>query len=114
MRDTQAKVIICHTDSGLTSAKIASLRLSIPALTFTKSDPVYRYNNVLWWVKGYKIGQTSNYDQLKQIAKEMIRIHFKWNISLDDKVVLISLIEEKNMKLDGVIDGIEIYKFKNI
>lgn len=115
IQDIDAKVVICYTGSGYTSAKIASLKLAIPSLIFTKNDAVYRYNNLLRWVKWYKIWQTSNYNQLKQIGKEMIRIHFKGNISLDDKVIIVSLIEsEEDSKIEWVINGIEVYKFKNI
>lgn len=115
LQDIDAKVVICYTGSGFTSAKIASLKLSVPSLVFTKNDAVYRYNNLLRWVKWYKIGQTSTYKQLKQIGKEMIRIHFKGNISLDDKVLIVTLIEsEEDNKIDGVINGMEVYKFKNI
>lgn len=51
----------------------------------------------------------------KQIGKEMIRIYFKGNISLDDKVVIINILEDKKENsIEGLINGIELYKFKNI
>jgi hypothetical protein len=45
----------------------------------------------------------------------MVRIYFKGNISLDDKVIIVNIIEsEKDKEVDGLINGIEVYKFKNI
>ena len=115
INDVHAKVIVCYTSTGWTAAKISSLKLSIPSIVFTKNDAVYRYNNLLRWVKGYRIGQTSSYAQFKQIGKEMIRMHFKGNISLDDKVIILSLLESKDdHTIEGIINGIEVYKFKNI
>lgn len=113
--DTGARVAICYTAGGLTSARIASLKLNIPVIVFTRNDFIYRYNNLLRGIKGYKIWQTSTYSELKQIGKEMIRIHFKGNISLDDKVIIINAIEtDVDQSIDGIINGIELYKFKSI
>ena len=121
IQDIDAKVIICYTSTWVTAAKIASLKLSIPSIVFTKNDPVYRYNNLLWSVKWYRIWQTSTYSQFKQIGKEMIRMHFKGNISLDDKVIILSLVEpsshgtlSQDSSIESMINGIEVYKFKNI
>lgn len=115
IEDTAARVAICYTAGGLTSARIASLKLNIPVIVFTRNDFIYRYNNLLRGVKGYKIWQTSTYSELKQIGKEMIRIHFKGNISLDDKVIIINAIEtDVDQSIDGIINGIELYKFKSI
>ncbi|AKH32533.1 pyruvate kinase [candidate division SR1 bacterium Aalborg_AAW-1] len=113
--DTEAKIVLCYTTHGRTAAKISALGMSVPLLIFTRDDFSYRYNNLLWGVKGYKIGQTSTYEMFKQIGKEMIRIYFKGNISLDDKVVIVNILEDvKESVIDGLINGIELYKFKNI
>jgi pyruvate kinase len=92
---------------------LASFRPTIPVIAFTKSDDTYRYINMLWWVRGYKISPNFNYQNLKQIGKEMIRMMFKWSISLDEKIVIVqvneSVTDEANM-----INGIELYKFKDI
>ncbi len=115
IKDTGARIILCYTGDGLTAAKISALGMDIPLLVFTREDFAYRYNNLLWWVKWYKIWQTSTYQIFKQIGKEMIRIYFKGNISLDDKVIILNVIEsEKDKEVDGLINGLEIYKFKNI
>ena len=115
IKDTGAKIVLCYTWEGITAAKVSSLWMDIPLLMFTRDDFSYRYNNLLRWVKWYKIWQTSTYQVFKQIGKEMIRIYFKGNISLDDKVIILNIIEaEKDKEVDGLINGIEIYKFKNI
>jgi pyruvate kinase len=115
VQEAGAKIVLCYTGEGITAAKISALGMDIPLLIFTRDDFSYRYNNLLRGVKGYKIWQTSTYQIFKQIGKEMIRIYFKWNISLDDKVIIINVIEsEKDKEVDGLINGLEIYKFKNI
>lgn len=115
VHDTEAKIILCYSTYGHTAAKISSLGMNIPLLIFTRDDFSYRYNNLLRGVKWYKIWQTSTYEMFKQISKEMIRIYFKWNISLDDKVLIVNIFEDEKEKLmDGLINGIELYKFKNI
>lgn len=115
VEDTWAKIVLCYTTHGRTAAKISALGMSVPLLMFTRDDFSYRYNNLLRWVKGYKIWQTSTYEMFKQIGKEMIRIYFKWNISLDDKVVIVNILEdEKSNVIEWLINGIELYKFKNI
>jgi pyruvate kinase len=115
IEDIDAKIILCYTGEGMTAARISALGMDTPLLMFTRDDFSYRYNNLLRGVKGYKIWQTSTYQIFKQIGKEMIRIYFKGNISLDDKVIIINVIEsEKDKEVEGLINGLEIYKFKNI
>ena len=115
VKDTWAKIVLCYTTHGRTAATISALGMSIPLLMFTRDDFSYRYNNLLWGVKGYKIWQTSTYEMFKQIGKEMIRIYFKGNISLDDKVVIVNILEDaKENVIEWLINGIELYKFKNI
>jgi hypothetical protein len=48
-------------------------------------------------------------------------MHFKGNISLDDKVIILSLVEpsshgtlSQDSSIESMINGIEVYKFKNI
>jgi hypothetical protein len=65
-------------------------------------------------LKGYKISQSFNYENLKRIWKEMIRIIFKWNISLDDKVLIVQSHELNDDIKSDMINGIELYQFKNI
>ena len=44
----------------------------------------------------------------------MIRIIFKGNISLDDKIIIVQANEEIKDEKTGMINGLELYKFKNI
>ena len=44
----------------------------------------------------------------------MIRIIFKGNISLDDKVLIVQSNELNNDVKSDMINGIELYQFKNI
>jgi len=65
-------------------------------------------------VRGYKISQSFNYENLKRIGKEMIRIMFKGNISLDDKIIIVQANESAKDERTDMINGLELYKFKNI
>jgi hypothetical protein len=65
-------------------------------------------------VKGYKISQSFNYENLKRIGKEMIRIVFKGNISLDDKILIVQANEFNGGEKSDMINGVELYHFKNI
>jgi pyruvate kinase len=86
----------------------------VPVITFTKSDETYRYLNMIWGVKWYKISESFNYENLKRIWKEMIRIIFKGNISLDDKIVIVQANEYQKDDRWDMINWVELYKFKNI
>ena len=44
----------------------------------------------------------------------MIRIIFKGNISLDDKIIIMQANESLSDEKTGMINGLELYKFKNI
>lgn len=113
-QDLDIKAIVCFTDNGYTPAKLASILPSTPIITFTKSDDTYRMLNAIRWVKWYKISSSFNYENLKRIGKEMIRIIFKWNISLDDKIIIVQANEFQRDTKSDMINGIELYKFKNI
>ena len=113
-QELDVRAIVCFTENWYTAARIASLNPAVPIITFTKSTHTYRFLNVVWWLKGYKISQSFNYENLKRIWKEMIRIIFKWNISLDDKVLIVQSNELNNDVKSDMINGIELYQFKNI
>ncbi len=113
-RDMQIKAIVCFTENGYTSARLSSLAPNVPVITFTKSDETYRYLNMIWGVKWYKISESFNYENLKRIGKEMIRIIFKGNISLDDKIVIVQANEYQKDDRWDMINWVELYKFKNI
>jgi hypothetical protein len=44
----------------------------------------------------------------------MIRIIFKWNISLDDKIVIVQSNEYQKDERSDMINWVELYRFKNI
>ena len=44
----------------------------------------------------------------------MIRIIFKGNISLDDKIIIVQANETMKDEKTDMINGLELYKFKNI
>jgi pyruvate kinase len=113
-KELEIKAIVCFTENGYTSARIASLNPHVPVITFTKSNDTYRFLNLIWGVKGYKISQSFNYENLKRIGKEMIRIIFKGNISLDDKILIVQANESNSDHKTDMINGVELYNFKNI
>lgn len=113
-KELDIKAVVCFTDNGYTSARLSSLAPKVPVITFTKSDETYRYLNMVWWVRWYKISESFNYENLKRIWKEMIRIIFKWNISLDDKIVIVQSNEYQRDEKSDMINWVELYKFKNI
>lgn len=108
------KTAICFTENGYTATRFSSLIPRIPVITFTQSKDTYRYLSLVRGVKGYKISQSFNYENLKKIWKEMVRMIFKGNISLDDKVLILQANETISPEKNDMINGIELYNFKNI
>ncbi|NOZ43896.1 MAG: hypothetical protein GXP45_01905 [bacterium] len=47
-QELEIKAIVCFTESGYTTARLASLNPDVPLISFTKSDETYRYLNSLW------------------------------------------------------------------
>jgi len=112
--ELEIKAIVCYTYNGYTTARLAALHPRVPIIAFTSVDETYRYINTLWWVKWFKISPNFNYENLKRIGKEMIRIIFKGNISLDDKIIIVQANEIARDEKTDMINGVELYKFKNI
>ena len=111
-QELQVKAILCPTENWYTAARLSALKPPVPIIAFTKNDEAYRYMNLLRGVKSYKIASTFDYANVKQIGKEMIRILFKGNISLDDKVMIVH--SQGNNGGPSVMNGVELYKFKDI
>ncbi|MDR2190405.1 MAG: hypothetical protein LBP53_04375 [Candidatus Peribacteria bacterium] len=42
------KAIVCFTENGYTSARMATLNPNVPVITFTKSTNTYRFLNLIW------------------------------------------------------------------
>ncbi|HCB51858.1 TPA: hypothetical protein DEP21_04835 [Patescibacteria group bacterium] len=112
--EADIKAMVSFTENGYTSSRLSSLSPKVPVIAFTKVDETYRYINMLWGVRGYKISQSFSYENLKRVGKEMIRIIFKGNISLDDKIIIVQANEIIKDEKTGMINGLELYKFKNI
>jgi len=112
--ELEIKAIVCYTYNGYTTARLAAMHPRVPIIAFTSIDETYRYINTLWWVKWFKISPNFNYENLKRIGKEMIRIIFKGNISLDDKIIIVQANEISRDEKTDMINGVELYKFKNI
>jgi pyruvate kinase len=103
IQELEVKAIVCYTHNGYTTARLAALNPTVPIIAFTSIDETYRYINTLRAVKGFKISPNFNYENLKRIGKEMIRIIFKGNISLDDKIVIVQANEiAKDEKTDMI------------
>ena len=65
-RELHVRAMVSFTEGGYTSARLSSLAPMIPVIAFTKSDSTYRYLNLLRGVRGYKISQSFNYENLKR------------------------------------------------
>jgi len=113
-QEVDVRAIVLYTENWYSAGRLSSLSPKVPIIAFTKSDDNYRYLNILRWVRGYKISQSFSYENLKRIGKEMIRIIFKGNISLDDKIIIVQANEAINSEKTSMINGLELYKFKNI
>jgi pyruvate kinase len=99
-KEVAVRAVVSYTENGYSAARLSSLAPRVPVIAFTKNDETYRYLNMLRGVRGYKISQSFSYENLKRVGKEMIRIIFKGNISLDDKIIIMqaneSLSDEKS------------------
>jgi len=113
-QEVDVRAMVLYTENGYTAGRLSSLKPRVPIIAFTKNDENYRYLNMLRGVRGYKISQSFSYENLKRIGKEMIRIIFKGNISLDDKIIIVQANESVTDEKTGMINGLELYKFKNI
>lgn len=113
-KEMNIKAIICFTHNWYSVSRLSTLKPNIPIIAFTKVDDTYKYLNVLWAVKWYKISNSFDYQHVKKIGKEIIRIIFKGNISLDDKILIMHASDAADSEMTNIMNGIEIYKFKDI
>lgn len=67
IEELDIKTVICFTENGYTASRFSSLGPKIPIITFTQSNATYRYLSLVRGVKGYKISQSFNYENLKKI-----------------------------------------------
>ncbi len=113
-QEVDVRAMVLYTENGYSAGRLSSLSPRVPIIAFTKNDENYRYLNMLRGVRWYKISQSFSYENLKRIGKEMIRIIFKGNISLDDKIIIVQVNEAITSEKTSMINGLELYKFKNI
>lgn len=112
IKDIDVKAIIIYTENWYTATMLSAYRPNIPVIAFTKNDAAYRYINLLWAVRWYKISNAFDYHNIKQLGKEIIRIIFKGSISLEDKILI---VHASNINVEmWMINWLEIYKFKDI
>lgn len=113
-QEVEVRAMVLYTENWYSAGRLSSLKPRVPIIAFTKNDENYRYLNMLRGVRWYKISQSFSYENLKRIGKEMIRIIFKGNISLDDKIIIVQANESISDEKSWMINGLELYKFKNI
>lgn len=106
------KAIICPTENWYTPAKLSAMKPNVPIIAFARDDETYKYLNLLWAVKWYKVSTVFEYQTIKRIGKEMIRMMFKWDISLDDNILIINSSIAQNVPTS--VKWLEIYKFKDL
>lgn len=114
-KEMNIKAIICFTHNGYSVSRLSTLKPNIPVIAFTKVDDTYKYLNLLWAVKWYKISNSFDNQHVKKIGKEIIRIIFKGNISLDDKILILHAYDGAESEIhEWSMNWVEIYKFKDI
>jgi len=107
------KLIITPTSTWYTPWKISALKPWIPILSFTNSDKVFKYCNLMFWVDSYKIWDNQiSYEQLKKIIWETIQHKFRWDIKWEDKILIAHSTIKQN--IPSMINGIEVIKFKDL
>lgn len=107
------KFIVTPTSTWYTPWKIAALKPSLPILTFTNSDRVFKYCNLMFWVKSNKVSDDKfDYKKLKQVVGEYIQLKYKWKIVGEDKILFVHSSITQNKA--NMINWIEVIKFKDL
>lgn len=115
-----AKIILCTSERWYTPTKLSSLKPDIPIVAFVKNDDMYRYINLHRAVRWYKIASEFNWENIKRIWKEIVRITFKGDITLEDKILIVhawntnSNLNQNQVNNRNMLNGIEIYRFKDL
>ncbi len=106
------KFIIAPTSTWYTPWKISSLKPEIPVIAVTSSDKVFKYCNLMFWVKAHKIWESQfNYNELKRIMWEMLQLEYKWQIKWEDRILIVHSSIANNTT--NMINGMEVIKFKD-
>ncbi len=106
------KAIICPTETGYTPTRLSTLKPSVPIIAFTKSDETFKYLNILWGVKAYKISDWFDYEKIKTLWKEIVKVVLRGNVNIDDKILIVHSTIAQN--IPWMINGMEIYKYKDM
>ncbi len=106
------KAIICPTETWYTPARLSTLKPKVPIIAFTRNDDTFKFLNLLWGVKGYKISNNFDYTRIKTLWKEMVRILLKWNVNIDDRILIVHSSIAQNVP--WMINWLEVYKFKDL
>jgi len=107
------KFIITPTNTWYTPWKISSLKPWIPIIAVTSSDKVFKYCNLMFWVKAHKIWEKQfNYNELKRIIWEMLQLEYKGQIKWEDRILIVHSSIANN--IPNMINGIEVIKFKDL
>ena len=107
------KFIITPTSTWYTPWKISSLKPSIPIITFTTSDKVFKYCNLMFGVKAYKIWTNQfEYIELKRIIWEIIQLEYRWQIKWEDRILIVHSSITNNVP--NMINWLEVIKFKDL
>ncbi len=112
IKDLGIKAIICPTETWYTPSRLSTLKPPIPIIAFTTNDITFKYLNLLWWVKGYKISKDFDYLWVKKLAKEIVINLFRGEVGVDDKILIVHSSIATNTP--GMINWLEILKFKDI
>ena len=107
------KLIITPTSTWYTPWKISVLKPWMPILSFTDSDKVFKYCNLMFWTESHKISNNQiPYKQLKKIIWETIQHEFRWDIKWEDRILIVHSTIKQNVP--NMINGIEVIKFKDL
>jgi hypothetical protein len=66
----------------------------------------------LRWVKAYKISDGFDYEKIKTLGKEIVKVVLKGNVNIDDKILIVHSTIAQN--IPWMINGMEIYKYKDM
>lgn len=109
----KVKFIITPTSIWYTPWKISALKPNMPILSFTDSDKVFKYCNLMFWVESYKIWENKlSYEWLKKIIWETLQHEFRGNIKGEDKILIVHSTIKQNVP--NMINWIEVIKFKDL
>ncbi len=107
------KFIVTPTSSWYTPSRISSLKPNIPIISFTDSDKVFKYCNLLYWTFPHKISPANmEYNNFKKVVWETLQKEYRGKIKWEDRILIVHSSIAFN--IPNMINGIEIVKFKDL